>query len=767
MSQTQVRTIVVKVDAKGDADLKRISASLGQMNKEVKSLSTNVDQLTSFAGGIFGASVLGFGIRELAQMADSITNLNSKLMIFTGSQQIANRAMAELVVIADQTRASLQDTSTSFIRIVTATQRMNLALDANLALTRTLQNSFRLSGSNATEAAGATIQFAQALSFGALRGQELRSVLSQNAVLSTALTKAISGTGKSIFQFAEEGRFTSKFLLEVLGKNMLDINSKAEGMAQTFENTTTKALNAFTLKISETNKALGLDKGFATTVNVATENLGTMAAALLALFGPTIYAGISKLVALLSRINPYAAALTASVVTLSAVFKSGILFPTLSADSQIQAIGEQIRKVKEEAAIANSSLFATEKERQKNYISSLEKIKGLEQEIKDIRYAGRTSIFDDTYKNFDIIKGQLDPFGNSGKSPLRDKNVLLDAAAGIKETDLDKKKVTIANLIGQLNAEFNKGNIAFDEYNERLGKLQTKDLEKRLKDGSISFAQMHKEMRANELELYARQLDAGRISLQQFDDKIQEFKIEELNAKFRAGKINAADFYSELAKLKDQGILVGLSAGVYQYVDSLGTLSSQVAKMTESTFTRLEDTILDTLKGSTDAFAKFGASVIDELNRIAIRMLILKPLAEGFGGMLNGFFSTGSSAAGTKTYGRGQYAEAYADGGVVSSPSFFTSNGKLGVAGEAGPEAIMPLKRGANGQLGVQGGGGAKVQVNIINNSSSQITQRETKDNNGNRMLEVLIENTVNKGLAAGKFDRSMQSSYSLNRRGT
>lgn len=55
----------------------------------------------------------------------------------------------------------------------------------------------------------------------------------------------------------------------------------------------------------------------------------------------------------------------------------------------------------------------------------------------------------------------------------------------------------------------------------------------------------------------------------------------------------------------------------------------------------------------------------------------------------------------------------FAKGGVVSSPTYFgMGNGSLGLMGEAGAEAILPLARGADGRLGVASGGGGKpVQV--------------------------------------------------------
>jgi len=58
----------------------------------------------------------------------------------------------------------------------------------------------------------------------------------------------------------------------------------------------------------------------------------------------------------------------------------------------------------------------------------------------------------------------------------------------------------------------------------------------------------------------------------------------------------------------------------------------------------------------------------------------------------------------------------FAAGGVIGTPTYFPlGTGGIGLAGEAGPEAIMPLTRGPDGRLGVAsvGGAGASVTINI------------------------------------------------------
>jgi phage-related minor tail protein len=56
----------------------------------------------------------------------------------------------------------------------------------------------------------------------------------------------------------------------------------------------------------------------------------------------------------------------------------------------------------------------------------------------------------------------------------------------------------------------------------------------------------------------------------------------------------------------------------------------------------------------------------------------------------------------------------FAQGGIVSSPVTFPMRGGTGLMGEAGPEAILPLARGADGKLGVRGAGGRATNV-VIN----------------------------------------------------
>lgn len=104
----------------------------------------------------------------------------------------------------------------------------------------------------------------------------------------------------------------------------------------------------------------------------------------------------------------------------------------------------------------------------------------------------------------------------------------------------------------------------------------------------------------------------------------------------------------------------------------------------------------------------------------------------------------------------------YAHGGsftnqIVNQPTHFRYGGSLGVMGEAGPEAIMPLKRMPSGNLGVEvGGTGANVIVTINNYSGEPVKKEETTDADGNRQINIDIGEMINSHLTSGKADRAM-----------
>ena len=119
--------------------------------------------------------------------------------------------------------------------------------------------------------------------------------------------------------------------------------------------------------------------------------------------------------------------------------------------------------------------------------------------------------------------------------------------------------------------------------------------------------------------------------------------------------------------------------------------------------------LADGTKSVKSAFRDMARDIIAHLYKVLVVQQMVNAATAFFGFADGGAFSGGSQI------------QAYANGGVVGGPTMFPmAGGKTGLMGEAGPEAIMPLKRGANGKLGVQMEGGGGDTINVVQNFSFQ-----------------------------------------------
>jgi lambda family phage tail tape measure protein len=107
---------------------------------------------------------------------------------------------------------------------------------------------------------------------------------------------------------------------------------------------------------------------------------------------------------------------------------------------------------------------------------------------------------------------------------------------------------------------------------------------------------------------------------------------------------------------------------------------------------------------------------------------------------LAGLF-TGTSLGGN---GGGPAIAGFADGGVVAAPSYFAMGRGLGLMGERGAEAIMPLSRGPDGKLGVRAGGsGERRPLNVT-------VQVSTPDADSFRRSEAQVAAAIARAVARG-----------------
>jgi lambda family phage tail tape measure protein len=257
-------------------------------------------------------------------------------------------------------------------------------------------------------------------------------------------------------------------------------------------------------------------------------------------------------------------------------------------------------------------------------------------------------------------------------------------------------------------------------------------------------------------------------ALQDLIPKLQALMAASNDASKTAGLQAMIDKIKEMQAIGAQsGWLAGMESGLNKYAKASTDVFKTVEDAVSKSFKSMEDSLTNFVMTGKLDFKSLANSMIADMVRIAIQQSVTKPLAAAAASFLPSIFGV-KSAQGNVFNSAG--LSAYSNQ-IVSQPTVFPFAHGIGLMGEAGPEAIMPLKRGPDGNLGVRASGGSSnVTVNVINNAQgTKATARESTDGSGNRMIEVFIEQV--KGAIAGDISRgsgsvpdAMASTYGLNR---
>ncbi|EAM7982384.1 phage tail tape measure protein [Salmonella enterica] len=247
---------------------------------------------------------------------------------------------------------------------------------------------------------------------------------------------------------------------------------------------------------------------------------------------------------------------------------------------------------------------------------------------------------------------------------------------------------------------------------------------------------------------------------QQYQDKLEQLKRDSKakgtygSDEYRQAEQALQDSLDRrLAEWADYNAKVDASQGDWtlgasRALDNFLAQGSNVAGMTENVFTNAFNGIADgianfALTGKMD-FRSFTVSILADLAKMEARIAASKLL-----GSVLGMFGFGASAGGSTPSGAyssaalsvipnaggGVYRSAglsQYSGSIVNRPTFFAFARGAAVMGEAGPEAILPLRRGANGKLGVVAAGGGMAmfapQYHIaISNTGPELTPQAIK----------------------------------------
>ncbi|SOC07696.1 phage tail tape measure protein [Rhodobacter maris] len=200
----------------------------------------------------------------------------------------------------------------------------------------------------------------------------------------------------------------------------------------------------------------------------------------------------------------------------------------------------------------------------------------------------------------------------------------------------------------------------------------------------------------------------------------------ELERSLGGAEAVAGSFSEELGRMRESLTYTGRE---------VSSLSSSFGRSLRRAF---DGVVFDGVKLS-DALETLGESLSRTAYSVAMRPVqeaVGGALASGLNGLLGGVFGFAKGGA----FNAGQVLP-FAKGGVVSGATPFALRGATGLMGEAGPEAILPLARGADGRLGVSAQAGRAITV---------VMQVSTPDVAGFARSSGQIAQQINRALARG-----------------
>lgn len=255
MAQNIVSAIGFRADTsdftRGEKDLLNFTKAQKEVQREGEKTSQKVADLGRALRALAGA----FVIREALQLTDAYKQLAAQINLVTDSAIEQRRAIEQLNRLAIQNGQDISSLANTYARLARSSEALGLTQTEILRTTEALSNAILASGATAQEASAGLIQLSQGLASGALRGDELRSVMEQLPRVATALS---AGLGISLGQLrllGEEGAITTAAVVAALESQFDALRSEADEIPDTFEKAMARVRNSLILTFGQSDVA--------------------------------------------------------------------------------------------------------------------------------------------------------------------------------------------------------------------------------------------------------------------------------------------------------------------------------------------------------------------------------------------------------------------------------------------------------------------------------------------------------------------------------
>jgi len=303
------------------------------------------------------------------------------------------------------------------------------------------------------------------------------------------------------------------------------------------------------------------------------------------------------------------------------------------------------------------------------------------------------------------------------------------------------------------------------EKESRDALIVTRKLENEAKKLGVTVSQeeINKRIQLNSQlkeEQELQQFKAGILQQITSPQDVYNEKVGKLNELLNAGQLSLEQYNAALGVLKEnvtsnsETFGSGFNSAIQGMTMTVQDFGNELGNTISGTFQGMEDNLVSLVTTGKADWAGMVDSMISDLARLMIKMLIIQPLMSGFGGgLFGGAFAKGAAFSGGKV-------TPFAKGGLVNSPTLFPMAKGMGLMGEAGPEAVVPLARTSSGDLGIQTTGAIgnnAVQTNVFSPTINVTVEGGSKGQKEDQNLGENVSNQIN-SILQNKFAEFVQT---------
>ena len=216
-------------------------------NKTAKTSSTDLSRSLK---GLLGGYLSFQSVKSVFNLSDQLASSNARLQMMTGSAEAAAAAQDEIYAAAMRSRGAYTDMADTVAKLGTLAGDAFGSTSEIIAFAEQLQKQMAMSGTSTASAQAAMLQLTQGLSSGALRGEELNSVLEQTPMIAQTIADSLGVTTGQMREMASEGALTADVVKNAILGAADETNAAFEQMPYTWGQVWTQIKN-ITLRMTQ------------------------------------------------------------------------------------------------------------------------------------------------------------------------------------------------------------------------------------------------------------------------------------------------------------------------------------------------------------------------------------------------------------------------------------------------------------------------------------------------------------------------------------